>query len=72
VVSIFTNKIIKEIIMAKNDSKKDKKNTKSKTTKSKNMRIKELEAKIKSIEKSMFSFTKQLSERNAALLRKMK
>ncbi|MBF0446046.1 MAG: hypothetical protein HQL68_10700 [Magnetococcales bacterium] len=52
--------------MAKTDSKKDKKSEQSKSK-----RIKELEKKIKAIEKNMFNVTSQLSERNAALLRKV-
>ncbi|MBF0380999.1 MAG: hypothetical protein HQL69_08270 [Magnetococcales bacterium] len=42
-----------------------------KSNKSKNERIAELEKRIKIIEKSMFEFTTQLSERNAATLRKV-
>ncbi len=52
--------------MSKKSSKKTKKGSMSK-----NDRIKELEKRVKAIEKNMFEQTTQLSERNAALLRKM-
>ncbi|MBF0453416.1 MAG: hypothetical protein HQL72_01210 [Magnetococcales bacterium] len=55
--------------MAKKDKKDSKKNKKSNM--SKRERIALLEKKIKIIEKTMFEQTTQLSERSAALLRKV-
>jgi|SaaInl7_135m_RNA_FD_contig_41_1071286_length_351_multi_9_in_0_out_0_1 hypothetical protein len=48
-----------------------KKSNNNKSRKSKNERIKDLEKKIKVIEKNMFNISEQLSERNDALLRKL-